>query len=62
MADIKQAAKWLAEGKRVVSYKESTVPVFEEDGELFYENRNGKVRPFEMTFYCLLADDWEIAE
>ena len=57
MADIKQAAKWMQEGKHVFD------PIgFEllSDGEqvLFAQTRE----PFELTVADALSDDWEIAE
>lgn len=60
MADIKQAAKWMDEGKRVKR------PDSEDDGVYAASNckfvlRNGQDVAWLQTT-DLLADDWEVAE
>jgi hypothetical protein len=62
MADIKQAAKWMQEGKQVKRAAWRNSPVL-----LHVCERYGKVhdelnRKADFTAFELLADDWEIAE
>jgi hypothetical protein len=61
MSDIKQAAKWMQEGKRVESFsarRSSGIYAREQDGEFFTMRTGIRVR---LTMDDLLADDWEIA-
>ena len=65
MADIKQAAKWMQEGKRVTRNDDYTLAATEDDDDLFsvhcfYEDGEEVVH----TLFTddLLADDWEIEE
>lgn len=63
MANIKQAAKWLQEGKRVIDLEENVRRVhFVRNGIIWYDSDIcGEV---EASFepQNLLSDKWEIAE
>lgn len=62
MADIKQAAKWMQEGKHVESFsarRSSGIHARDLDGELFAVKTGIRIK---LTIDDLLADDWEIAE
>ena len=62
MADIKQAAKWMQEGKSVSSFDSGRGSgiYMSCENEVFYQIRNG-VR-VDLTINDLLADDWELVE
>lgn len=61
MADIKQAAKWMQQGKIVSSAESQRIsPIYmNTDSDLFYTFPN-RVRTY-LTINDLLADDWEVA-
>ena len=72
MADIKQAAKWMKEGKRVK--RTGWKPISEEislylqqgasicEGPYGLIHASGVMLPIWVSVNSLLADDWEIAE
>jgi hypothetical protein len=61
MADVKQAAKWMQEGKRVYSYDSNrTQAIYMSENELFYTVETGARVQIQLP--DLLAEDWEIAE
>jgi hypothetical protein len=70
MADIKQAAEWMKEGKQVwrgrnlgdnmpSTIKQSTTIVLDDNGVVV--GGIGEY-PVMMTIFALLADDWEVVE
>lgn len=69
MADIKQAAKWMQEGKKVKRHlwiRDQRIGHYG-DGDscvdLFYSDGRKQVHePFVLMSLDLLADDWEIAQ
>lgn len=66
MADIKQAAKWMAQGKRVkrsLWLRDQRIGCAQSECiELFYTDGIRKVHePFVLMNSDLLTDDWEIA-
>ena len=61
MADIKQAAKWAREGRRVESRDSGRRhAIYMSEFEIFYDAITGARVYFGLA--DLLADDWEIAE
>ena len=59
MADIKQAAKWMQEGKRVCRPDWHTNLSCSSTGHLILYSDGQR---YELYIFDLLADDWEIAE
>lgn len=65
MADIKQAAKWMAEGKRVTRLAFDSREGFlaGSEGFVIYVDNNGRSDKWTdmLEVEDLLAEDWEIA-
>ena len=61
MADIKQAAKWMQEGKRVVGGN-TMWPLCVCDEDIYFLPQMGEAYPYKMDVNDLLAEDWEVAE
>ena len=61
MADIKQAAKWMREGKTVQSFDSGRgTGMYLAENERFYMRRTGlKVN---LTIEDIEAEDWEVVE
>lgn len=66
MADIKQAAKWMDDGKKTrrASWPERDRAFFRVNGryKLIMRQQGRGAYEWEMIGQDLLADDWEIAE
>jgi hypothetical protein len=61
MADIRQAAKWMVEGKSVYSSdSQRSSAIYMNEAELFYSTKRGARVQFSLS--DLLAGDWEIAK
>ena len=60
MADIKQAAKWMQEGKKVTGGN-ALHPLILSCGEIYFDTGKEQL-PYSVDNEDLLAEDWEIAE
>ena len=66
MADIKQAAKWISEGRRVTRKGWACPSILrlrlKSRAGIVWEQPNRNTRMADLDVNDLLADDWEIAE
>jgi hypothetical protein len=62
MSDIKQAAKWMQEGKKITGGN-ALHPLLLVNGEICFDTgKGGGLYPYHLDDSDLLAEDWEIAE
>lgn len=61
MADIKQAARWMQQGKRVEG-GDSIYPLSAQGSYILFHPSDGESGTYSMGTLDLLAEDWEIAD
>ena len=60
MADIKQAARWMQDGKKITGGN-ALHPLMLVDGEICFDSGNGRYH-YRLDDSDILSEDWEIAQ